>query len=127
MTVKNSQHDPRGAKYRRMNRDAPLGQAEMNTIIDAHYRLQKRIETMNRAWLESMREAWNEEIELSRRLRDCSGPPKVVGRCDAWLATRSQLHRLYASDVDLAGGAASRRDAEPGGGNALDQRHLGPG
>lgn len=89
MKTRDRRHGSQNATHLHANQGAPMGQAQMNAIIDAHLRLHRHVEAMNRTWLESIQSAKDEEIELGRALRDCPSQSEAVSRCNAWLAVRA--------------------------------------
>ena len=54
-------------------------------------RLFQRVEQINRAWLESMREMRRAEAEFSVRLFSCNTKDSALALCDQWLAKRREI------------------------------------
>lgn len=54
-------------------------------------RLYERVEHINRAWLESMREMRRAEAEFSIRLFSSTNPQGALAICEQWLTRRNEI------------------------------------
>jgi hypothetical protein len=70
------------------NLTPPIDKSHMS---DERKRLFDRVEQINRAWLESMREMRRAEAEFSVRLFACQGPSDALVLCNQWMAKRLEI------------------------------------
>lgn len=54
-------------------------------------KLFERVEQINRAWLDSMREMRRTEAEFSVRLFSCNSPADALVLCNQWMAKRLEI------------------------------------
>jgi hypothetical protein len=60
-------------------------------LSDERKKLFERVEQINRAWLDSMREMRRTEAEFSVRLFSCNGPSDALVLCNQWMAKRLEI------------------------------------
>lgn len=70
------------------NLTPPIDKSHMS---DERKTLFERVEQINRAWLESMREMRRAEAEFSVRLFACRGPDDALILCNQWMAKRLEI------------------------------------
>jgi len=70
------------------NLTPPVDKSHMS---DERKRLFERVEQINRAWLESMREMRRAEAEFSVRLFACQSPSDALVLCHQWMAKRLEI------------------------------------
>jgi len=68
----------------------------------ARKRLYERVEHINRAWLDSMREMRRAEAEFSIRLFSCKDAEGALTICDQWLARRDAIIESERKAFDKA-------------------------
>jgi len=91
---------------------------DKSSLSDERKRLFERVEQINRAWLDSMREMRRAEAEFSVRLFACSGPDDALVLCNQWMAKRLEIlaaeqqlfARSWADIVSLLSKATSVGD-----------------
>jgi hypothetical protein len=84
---------------------------DKSLLSDERKRLFDRVEQINRAWLDSMREMRKVEAEFSIRLFACKGPDDAMAVCNQWMAKRLEIlggeqqlfARLWTDLVSLLG------------------------
>lgn len=64
---------------------------DKKALSGARKRLFEKVEQINRAWLESMREMRRAEAEFSVRLFSCNTRDGAEALCDQWLAKRREI------------------------------------
>jgi hypothetical protein len=87
-------------------------------LSDERKRLFERVEQINRAWLDSMREMRRAEAEFSVRLFACNSPADALILCNQWMAKRLEIlgaeQQLFATSwaeiVALLGKATAPGD-----------------
>jgi len=82
-----------------VNLTPPVDKSKLSA---ARKRLYERVEHINRAWLESMREMRRAEAEFSIRLFSCSNAEGALAICDQWLARRREIIELERNSFDKA-------------------------
>ena len=60
-------------------------------LSEERRKLFERVEQINRAWLESMREMRRTEAEFSVRLFSCGTPADALVLCNRWMAKRLEI------------------------------------
>jgi hypothetical protein len=95
-----------------MDRGPPI---DKSLLSDERRRLFDRVEQINRAWLDSMREMRKAEAEFSIRLFACRGPDDAMVLCNQWMAKRLEIlgaeqqlfAKLWTDLVSLLGQTSS--------------------
>jgi hypothetical protein len=64
---------------------------DRKAMTDERRRLFERVEQINRAWLESMRQMRRAEAEFSIRLFTCRGKGDAMVLCNQWMAKRLEI------------------------------------
>ncbi len=64
---------------------------DKRSLSENRKRLFERVEQINRAWLESMREMRRTEAEFSVRLFACGSPDDALVLCNQWMARRLEI------------------------------------
>jgi hypothetical protein len=60
-------------------------------LSEERKKLFERVEQINRAWLDSMREMRRTEAEFSVRLFSCGTPADALVLCNQWMARRLEI------------------------------------
>jgi len=60
-------------------------------LSEERKKLFERVEQINRAWLDSMREMRRTEAEFSVRLFSCGSPADALVLCNRWMAKRLEI------------------------------------
>jgi hypothetical protein len=82
-----------------VNLTPPVDKSKLSV---ARKRLYERVEHINRAWLDSMREMRRAEAEFSIRLFSCNSTEGALALCDQWLAKRKEIIETERNAFDKA-------------------------
>jgi hypothetical protein len=82
-----------------VNLTPPVDKSKLSA---ARKRLYERVEHINRAWLDSMREMRRAEAEFSIRLFSRNSADAALALCDQWLAKRNEIIQAERSAFDKA-------------------------
>ncbi|MGB8365212.1 MAG: hypothetical protein WCE20_11890 [Rhizomicrobium sp.] len=87
---------------------AETQEADKGAISDDRKHLFDRIEDINRAWLDRMREMRGVEAEFSAKLFASKGPEDAMAVCNQWMAKRLEIlgaeQQMFAKSwVDMVG------------------------
>jgi hypothetical protein len=77
-----------------------LAQASSDAMIDAHLRLYRQIEAINRKWFDRLSETRDSEVALGNNLRNCADPAQAGALCREWVVSRGAI---MASDMESFG------------------------
>jgi len=80
--------DGKSSSRSSLKQDDVLSPRVMFALTEAHLRLFKQIELVNRVWLDRIEATRQSEMELGARLLKCADPGDAVALCQEWMSTR---------------------------------------
>ena len=68
-----------------------LAHSSSDALIEAHLRLYRQIETVNRKWFDRLGETRDSEVALGKALLQCPNPVEAAALCREWIMRQGTI------------------------------------